>query len=85
MDSKIFSRVRCWPLPTTKEREDTEAVILTLASRLDTPDRMASFAEAPAGDAAKGECPTHRESIAAPPRSRPAFDPSAVHVVELII
>jgi hypothetical protein len=46
---------------------------------------MASFAEAPAGDAAKGECCTHRESIAAPPRSRPAFDPSAVHVVELII
>jgi hypothetical protein len=46
---------------------------------------MASFAEAPAGDAAKGECPTQRESIAAPPRSRPAFDPSAVHVVELII
>ena len=82
-NSKIFSRVRCWPLPTTKEREDTEAVILTLASRLDTPDRMASFAEAPAGDAAKGECPMHRESIAEPPRSRPAFDPSAVHVVEL--
>lgn len=56
-------------------------VILDARVRLNTRNKMASFAEAPAGDAAKGECP-RVQSIAVPPaiatrvRSRPPSLPN---------